>query len=177
MREQDISDKEIDPHYKQMLKYPDTPNSWYFLVFLLSFIVALVVIYKSDSTLPWWGFIISLLLATISILFFGALSAITGLGVNLQTFIQMIGGYLHRGMPVANMYFVLYSYNTVGQAQLLLGDLKIAQCAHVSIEIDPHYKQMLKYPDAPNSWYFLVFLLSFIVALVVIYKSDSTLPW
>ncbi|OJA16663.1 hypothetical protein AZE42_09264 [Rhizopogon vesiculosus] len=41
----------------------------------------------------------------------------------------MIGGYLHRGMPVANMYFVLYSYNTVSQAQLLLRDLKIAQYA------------------------------------------------
>ncbi|OJA13459.1 hypothetical protein AZE42_13643 [Rhizopogon vesiculosus] len=133
MREQDIDNKEIDPHYKQMLKYPDAPDSWYFLVFLLSFIVALVVIYKSDSTLPWWGFIISLLLATISILFFGALFAITGLGFIIQPFVQMIGGYLHRGLPVANMYFVLYSYNTVTQAQLLLRDLKIAQCAHVSI--------------------------------------------
>ncbi|OJA15684.1 hypothetical protein AZE42_13188, partial [Rhizopogon vesiculosus] len=129
MREQDISDEEIDPHYKQMLKYPDAPNSWYFLVFIVSFIVALVVIYKSDSTLPWWGFIISLLLATISILFFGALFAITGLGFIIQPFIQMIGGYLHRGMPVVNMYFVLYGYNTVSQAQLLLRDLKIAQYA------------------------------------------------
>ncbi|KAG2062938.1 OPT oligopeptide transporter [Suillus decipiens] len=129
MRKQDIDDEDIDPHYKQMLKYPDAPNSWYFVVFLLAFIVALVVIYKTNSTLPWWGFIISLLLATISILFFGALAAITGLSFIIQPFIQMIGGYLHRGKPVANMYFVLYGYNTVTQAQLLLRDLKIAQYA------------------------------------------------
>lgn len=128
MRKQD-DDENIDPHYRQMLKYPDAPNSWYFVVFLLAFTVALVVIYKTNSTLPWWGFIISLLLATISILFFGALAAITGLSFIIQPFIQMIGGYLHRGKPVANMYFVLYGYNTVSQAQLLLRDLKIAQYA------------------------------------------------
>ncbi|KAG1895556.1 OPT oligopeptide transporter protein-domain-containing protein [Suillus fuscotomentosus] len=129
MRKQDVDDENIDPHYKQMLKYPDAPNSWYFVVFLLSFVVSLVVIYKSNSTLPWWGLIISLLLATISILFFGALGAITGFGLIIQPFIQMIGGYLHSGKPVANMYFVLYGYNTVSQAQLLLRDLKIAQYA------------------------------------------------
>ncbi|KAG1802883.1 OPT oligopeptide transporter protein-domain-containing protein [Suillus plorans] len=129
MRKQDVDDENIDPHYKQMLKYPDAPNSWYFVVFLVSFIVSLVVIYKSNSTLPWWGFVISLMLATISILFFGALGAITGFGLIIQPFIQMIGGYLHSGKPVANMYFVLYGYNTVSQANLLLRDLKIAQYA------------------------------------------------
>ncbi|KAG2107577.1 OPT oligopeptide transporter protein-domain-containing protein [Suillus cothurnatus] len=129
MRKQHVDDEDIDPHYKQMLKYPDAPNSWYFVVFLLSFVVALVVLYETDSTLPWWGFLISLLLATISILFLGAFAAITGLAFTIQTFGQMIGGYLHKGLPVANMYFVLYGYNTVYQAQLLLQDLKIAQYA------------------------------------------------
>ncbi|KAG1732197.1 OPT oligopeptide transporter protein-domain-containing protein [Suillus paluster] len=129
MRKQDVNDENLDPHYRQMLKYPDAPNSWYFAVFVVSFIVSLVVIYKTNSTLPWWGFVISLMLATVSILFFGALFAITGLGFIIQPFVQMIGGYLHTGKPVANMYFVLYGYNTVTQAQLLLRDLKIAQYA------------------------------------------------
>ncbi|KAG1765012.1 OPT oligopeptide transporter protein-domain-containing protein [Suillus occidentalis] len=129
MRKQEVDDENIDPHYKQMLKYPDAPNSWYLVVFIVAFIISLVVIYKTNSTLPWWGFIISLLLATISILFFGALAAITGLSFIIQPFVQMIGGYLHTGKPVANMYFVLYGYNTVSQAQLLLRDLKIAQYA------------------------------------------------
>ncbi|KIK46898.1 hypothetical protein CY34DRAFT_21743 [Suillus luteus UH-Slu-Lm8-n1] len=129
MRKQEVDDENLDPHYRQMLKYPDAPNSWYFAVFVVAFVISLVVIYKTNSTLPWWGFIISLLLATISILFFGALAAITGLSFIIQPFVQMIGGYLHTGKPVANMYFVLYGYNTVSQAQLLLRDLKIAQYA------------------------------------------------
>ncbi|KAG1725474.1 OPT oligopeptide transporter protein-domain-containing protein [Suillus paluster] len=100
-----------------------------FVTFVLSFIVGLVVIYKTNSTLPWWGFVIAVLLASVSILFFGALYAITGIALSIQTLVQMIAGYLHNGRPMANMFFVLYSYNTVSQALLLLGDLKIAQYA------------------------------------------------
>ncbi|KAF9246168.1 OPT oligopeptide transporter [Melanogaster broomeanus] len=128
-REQPQNIEDLDPHYAEMLKYPDAPNSWYCAVFLASFVVALIVIYKSNSTLPWWGFIIAIALAALSILFFGALYAITGIGLSIQTFVQMIAGYLHPGKPMANMYFVLYSYNTVAQATLLLRDLKIAQYA------------------------------------------------
>ena len=51
---------------------------------MVSFVVALVVIYESDSTLPWWGFVISVLLAIISIVFFGALFAITGIGLSIR---------------------------------------------------------------------------------------------
>ncbi|KAJ6531964.1 OPT oligopeptide transporter protein-domain-containing protein [Mycena capillaripes] len=119
--------EDIDPHYREMLKYPDAPNSWYAATLVLSIIVALVIIYKTDSTLPWWGLFISLILATISIVFFGSLYAITGLQFIIQPFVQMIGGFIHPGKPVANMFFVLFSYNSVTQAQLLLKDLKIAQ--------------------------------------------------
>ncbi|KIK49247.1 hypothetical protein CY34DRAFT_20248 [Suillus luteus UH-Slu-Lm8-n1] len=128
-REVSANTEDLDPHYREMLKYPDAPNSWYLLTFVLSFIVGLVVIYKTNSTLPWWGFSIAVLLAVVSILFFGALCAITGLSLSIQTLVQMTAGYLHNGRPMANMFFVLYSYNTVSQALLLLRDLKIAQYA------------------------------------------------
>ncbi|KAG1905875.1 OPT oligopeptide transporter protein-domain-containing protein [Suillus fuscotomentosus] len=123
-REVPANTEDLDPHYREMLKYPDAPNSWYFLTFVLSFIVGLVVIYETNSTLPWWGFVIAVVLGAVSILFFGALYAITGIGLSIQTLVQMIAGYLHNGRPMANMFF-----NTVSQAMLLLRDLKIAQYA------------------------------------------------
>ncbi|KIK55154.1 hypothetical protein GYMLUDRAFT_76698 [Collybiopsis luxurians FD-317 M1] len=126
MRNED-EELETDPHYREMLKYPDAPNSWYFAVLVISIVMALVLIYKTNSTLPWWGFLIALILSVISIVFFGALYAMTGLQFIIQPFVQMIGGFLHPGKPMANMYFVLFSYNSVNQAQLLLRDLKIAQ--------------------------------------------------
>ncbi|KAI9442444.1 OPT oligopeptide transporter protein-domain-containing protein [Lactarius indigo] len=107
--------------------YPDAPNSWYGALLAAAFVTAMVIIYKTDSTLPWWGFIVACLLTTISILFFGSLYAMTGLTLIIQPFIQMIGGFLHPGKPMANMYFVLFGYNSVTQAQLLLRDLKISQ--------------------------------------------------
>ncbi|KIK49245.1 hypothetical protein CY34DRAFT_20247 [Suillus luteus UH-Slu-Lm8-n1] len=128
-REVPANTEDLDPHYREMLKYPDAPNSWYLLTFVLSFIVGLVVIYKTNSTLPWWGFSIAIFLAVVCILFCGALFAITGFLVSIQPLVQMIAGYLHNGRPMANMFFVLYSFNTVAQALLLLRDLKIAQYA------------------------------------------------
>ncbi|KAF9466638.1 OPT oligopeptide transporter protein-domain-containing protein [Collybia nuda] len=128
MRREDSSmDSEQDPHYHEMLKYPDAPNSWYIVTLVISVVIALTIIYKTNSTLPWWGFFISIMLATVSILFFGTLYAMTGLAFIIQPFVQMIGGFIHPGKPMANMYFVLFSYNSVNQAQLLLRDLKIAQ--------------------------------------------------
>ncbi|KAG2158266.1 OPT oligopeptide transporter protein-domain-containing protein [Suillus bovinus] len=131
-REVPANTEDIDPHYREMLKYPDAPNSWYLLTFVLSFIVGLVVIYKTDSTLPWWGFCLAVFMAVVSVLFVIALYAITGTGLSIrneETLVQMVAGYMHNGRPMANMFFVLYSYNTVNQAMLLLRDLKIAQYA------------------------------------------------
>ena len=69
---------------------------WYILVLVLSTVVALVVIYVTNSTLPWWGFVVAVLLGTISITFFGALFAITGLSFSIQPFAQMIAGFSKR---------------------------------------------------------------------------------
>ena len=57
-----------------------------------------------------WGVIVATLLATVSILFFGAFAAMTGITFTLQPFFQMIGGLLLPRKPMANMFFVLYSY-------------------------------------------------------------------
>lgn len=125
-------DTEDDPHYRLMTAYLDAPNWWYGMVLVLSIVVGLLMLYLVESTLPWWGFLVACSLSSICILFFGAQTAITGFGFNVQPVIQMLGGYLHPGRPVANMYFVLFGFNSVAQGQLLLKDLKFAQYTHLS---------------------------------------------
>jgi OPT family oligopeptide transporter len=44
-------------------------------------------------------------------------------------------------------------------------------------DLDPHYRLMLVYKDAPNWWYGLILVSSIVVGLVCIYQVDSTLPW
>ena len=124
--------EELDPHYRLMLAYEEAPNWWYGLVLVGSIIIGLICIYSVNSTLPWWGFLIACGLSALCILFFGAQYAITGFQFIIQPIIQMVGGYLHPGRPVANMYFTLFGYNSVVQGQLLLKDLKLAQYAKLS---------------------------------------------
>ncbi|KAF8120908.1 OPT oligopeptide transporter protein-domain-containing protein [Boletus edulis] len=93
------------------LQYPDAPNNWYYTTFM----------YKSDSTLPWWGFVIAVVLAAISILFLRALSAIMGVTLSILTvrFPRIDFGTLHCLTHLVP--------DTVSQAILLLRDLKIGQ--------------------------------------------------
>jgi OPT oligopeptide transporter protein len=109
-----------DPHLKLMLAYRDAPNWWYGLVFVGSATVGLTAMYVVQSTLPFWGFAIAVGLATVCTVFFGAQFAITGFAFIVQPVIQMMGGYLHPGRPVANMYFTLVVSAINSQARLPL---------------------------------------------------------
>jgi hypothetical protein len=43
--------------------------------------------------------------------------------------------------------------------------------------LDPHYKLMLEYDDAPTWWYGVIVLVSVVISLACLYILDSTLPW
>ncbi|KKP07022.1 hypothetical protein THAR02_00901 [Trichoderma harzianum] len=128
-----LADEEMDPHYKLMMQngYAEVPNWWYGIVLILSFVIGISTLYAIKSTLPWWGFIVSNIFAALFILFFGAQMGLTGFQFNQQPVIQMLGGYLLPGKPLANMYFTVFGFNGIQQGQWLLRDLKLAQLAHL----------------------------------------------
>jgi len=95
-------------------------------------VIALSCIYNLNSTLPWWGFLIARTLSFLSTLFFGALGGLIGFNVPITSLIQLIGGYLHPGKPVANMYFVLFGANAEAQALALVESLKLGQYGKLS---------------------------------------------
>ncbi len=115
-----------DPHFRAYLAYKDTPQWWYTVLFLIAFLIGMIIIYEADSGLPWWAFIVSLILAFIFMVFIGGTYAMFAFGgSNVQTVVQMIGSYIHPGNPMANMYFTLYGYNSVGQGFHMMNDLKL----------------------------------------------------
>ncbi|KAF6809268.1 peptide transporter mtd1 [Colletotrichum musicola] len=125
------ADEESDAHYQLMRAYPECPDWWYAAILLISIGVGLLCLYLARSTLPWHGFLVSILLSGLFILFFGAQAALTGFQGNAQPIVQMIGGYLHPGRPLANMYFTLFGYNSVVQGISLVQDLKFGQYAKI----------------------------------------------
>ena len=128
------NDPRIDPHYKLMLRnmYPEVPLWWWAAVLICCFAVGLACLYVMQSTLPWWGFIIATILSTVFMLIFGTQYGITGFQFNLQPICQMLAGYMFPGLPLANLYFTCYTWNSVQMGQILARDLKLAQYVHLS---------------------------------------------
>ena len=63
--------------------------------------------YAADSGMPAWAYIVSLIFTTLFVPILGSLYATVGYQPSLQFLIQMVGGALMPGKPVANMYFTL----------------------------------------------------------------------
>jgi OPT family oligopeptide transporter len=114
-----------DIHYEMMQKYKEVPAWWYYLLLLISFGIAMGMMYAAESTMPWWGLILAVVIAFIVTGVNSLMSSTTGFTISTEPMIQLIGGYVMPGKPVANMWFTLYGYNTIGQATSMITDLKI----------------------------------------------------
>ncbi|THU99543.1 OPT oligopeptide transporter [Dendrothele bispora CBS 962.96] len=116
-----------DPHYIKMKVYKEVPNWWYIGVFVACTALAIGTAYGASSGLPWWGVIVALIFAWIFVPVIGTLSATVGYAPSIEVMVQMLGGAIIPGKPVANMYFTVYGYNPVSQAIALMQDLKMGQ--------------------------------------------------
>lgn len=116
-----------DAHYQKMKVYKELSNWWYLALFVGTTGMALGTTYGAKSGLPWWGLFVALLFAWGSVPVIGTLYATVGYLPSTQDMVQMVGGALIPGKPVANMYFTMYGYNPVLQALTLLRDLKLGQ--------------------------------------------------
>jgi len=116
-----------DPHYQKMKIYKEISNWWYLVVFVIMAAIAIGTSYAADSGLPWWALIVALIFAWFFVPVIGTLYATVGYAPSIENMVQMLGGALVPGRPVANMYFTLYGYNPVVQSYSLLKDLKLGQ--------------------------------------------------
>ncbi|KAG6898080.1 hypothetical protein C0992_006000 [Termitomyces sp. T32_za158] len=77
-----------DPHLAKMKVYSEVPMWWYIFTFVGSFAMAMATIYTGHSSLPWWGLIVGLIIATIFLPFVVTVYAITGFSPNVQSLVQ-----------------------------------------------------------------------------------------
>ncbi|KAI0315884.1 OPT oligopeptide transporter [Amylostereum chailletii] len=116
-----------DVHYQKMKVYPEVPNWWYMIIFVVCFALGLGMLYAAESGLPWWAFIVALIITALFLPIIGTLYCTVGYQPSIQFLVQMIGGVMVPGRPVANMYFTLYGYQTYTLTLNLLRDLKLGQ--------------------------------------------------
>ncbi|KAI6040850.1 OPT oligopeptide transporter protein-domain-containing protein, partial [Pisolithus marmoratus] len=121
------SETRSDPHWKAMHKYDEAPFWWYIGLLILAFFSGLIVIIKGQTTLPWYSYIVALLLGSFVTPFSQLLYARMGSGVATNQLMKMVGGAITPGRPVANLYFSMWSHDIIQQSISLAADLKIGQ--------------------------------------------------
>ncbi|TPX75856.1 hypothetical protein CcCBS67573_g02877 [Chytriomyces confervae] len=117
---------EVDDSYHLTSVHPEVPLWWYGALMIVSLGLGFYICVKDDS-LPWWAFLLTVFIALIFIIVSGLLAAFTGFSPPFKTFLQLIGGFLLPGRPIANMYFTTFGGNTIWEAVAMCTDLKIGQ--------------------------------------------------
>ncbi|KAG2195370.1 hypothetical protein INT47_004478 [Mucor saturninus] len=117
---------EMDIHMRLMQAYPEVPNWWYYLLFVVGIGLNIGVGYANNSGLPWWGFLLAILLSSVLSLPLNMIQAITGSSFGLNVVAEMICGFILPGYPIANIYFKTLGFNTMSQAGTMAQDMKIS---------------------------------------------------
>ncbi|KAI8610120.1 peptide transporter MTD1 [Chytriomyces sp. MP71] len=123
----DPNDAEYDVHYAMMQAYPEVPLWWYLALLVVCIGYSLYFVIAVPTQLPWWGLLIAMVMAVFLVVLTGFMYAVTGFRFPTTIVVQVVGGFMLPGRPIANMYFTMFGANTVSQSLALLYDLKIGQ--------------------------------------------------
>lgn len=115
---------EDDVHMRLMRKYKEVPEWWYQVLLAFMFAVSLASVVAWPTFLPWWGFIITMLIPIIFIIPIGIIQARTSSQIGLNVITEFVAGYLWPGKPVANTLVKIYGYMAMNKGLLFVSDLK-----------------------------------------------------
>ncbi|KKA29279.1 hypothetical protein TD95_002503 [Thielaviopsis punctulata] len=124
-RTRDLKYEPADVHQKMMHKYKEAPEWWFMSIFGVSFAFGLIASQVWATHLPWWAFIICILIAVFLILPVGIIQAVTNQQTGLNVITEMIIGYMLPGRPIAMMLFKSWGYMTCYNGLAYVADMKI----------------------------------------------------
>jgi len=114
-----------DIHAKLMDRYPEVPDWWYGIIFVVNMALAIFVCEYYDINLPWWAVILAILMAAFFTVPIGIVTAIANVTPGLNIITEFVIGFMLPGRPIANVTFKTYGYISMSQAVTFLGDLKL----------------------------------------------------
>ncbi|KAF9438268.1 hypothetical protein BGZ76_008909 [Entomortierella beljakovae] len=113
-----------DIHTRLMSVYPEVPNWWYGLLFVITVALSFVTCVVNDY-MPWWAVILALAIAAIFVLPVGIVQAVTNQQPGLNIITEYVIGYMLPGHAIANVTFKTYGYIVNVQALTFVSDLKL----------------------------------------------------
>ncbi|KAJ3024948.1 UNVERIFIED_CONTAM: hypothetical protein HDU68_007627 [Siphonaria sp. JEL0065] len=114
-----------DVHARLMDVYPDVPEWWYAALLVVTLGGGIAVCQWGGFDLPWWGVILAVSLALVSMLPLGIIQAISGQQIGLNVMSEFLIGLILPGRIAAVMSFKTFSYMAMSQGLLLVQDLKL----------------------------------------------------
>ncbi|KAG6185232.1 hypothetical protein E4U35_007572 [Claviceps purpurea] len=116
---------EDDVHMKLMRKYKECPEWWFMVIFAVSFAFGMIACVAWDTHLPWWAYIVCILIGTVLFIPIGMVQAITNQQTGLNIITEMMVGYMLPGRPVAMMLFKSYGYMLSFNGLNYISDMKV----------------------------------------------------
>lgn len=86
--------EEPDVHLKLMRKYKEAPEWWFAAIFVLSFAFGMVASQYWPTHLPWWAYIIAILIGVCFFVPVGMVQAITNQQTGLNVITELVVGYM-----------------------------------------------------------------------------------
>ncbi|KAG8415522.1 hypothetical protein J3458_009364 [Metarhizium acridum] len=116
---------EPDVHMKLMRKYKEAPEWWFMCIFAISFAFGMIACQVWETHLPWWAYIVCILIGAVLFIPIGMVQAITNQQTGLNIITEMIIGYMMPGRPVAMMLFKSYGYMLSYNGLTYISDMKV----------------------------------------------------
>ncbi|KAF9987350.1 hypothetical protein BGZ75_000707 [Mortierella antarctica] len=113
-----------DIHSRLMRVYPEVPDWWYGLLFVVTLALSFVTCVVWDY-MPWWALILAMVIAVFFVLPVGIVQAVTNQQPGLNIVTEYVIGYMLPGHAIANVTFKTYGYIVNVQALNFVSDLKL----------------------------------------------------
>lgn len=124
-RAKDSKYEEPDVHLKLMRRYREAPEWWFLATFAVSFSFGMIACQVWKTHLPWWAYIICILIGLVLFIPIGMIQAITNQQTGLNVITEMIVGYMLPGHHVAMMLFKSFGYMLSYNGLNYISDMKV----------------------------------------------------
>ncbi|KAF8937715.1 hypothetical protein BGZ47_008905 [Haplosporangium gracile] len=113
-----------DIHSRLMRVYPEVPDWWYIVLFVVSLALSLFTC-QQYNFMPWWAVLLAMAIAIFFVLPVGIVQAVTNQQPGLNIVTEYVIGYMLPGHAIANVTFKTYGYIVNVQALTFTADLKL----------------------------------------------------
>ncbi|KAK9357512.1 OPT oligopeptide transporter protein-domain-containing protein [Lipomyces starkeyi] len=122
-------DRYKDPISLMMREYPEVPDWWFLIVFVISLAIGIVGLTVYPTTMPVWALIVIMLLCLVFLVPSAILHSITGYSISVNNLAVLLAGYMVPGNGPANVLCRVYGANNDWQAETFVSDQKLAHYA------------------------------------------------